>query len=177
MIKRFTLADYISTLRLGKRNRQIYFSLYDCGDGKTEKAKQLFGWKKFPFDNETNKIIAQNHDKYIATIDNKNYTNKRWYEAEYSDTCVKIYLSHKRRCYKSNLTIYEIFINDKKCFISTDKLEIELWLQEHKELWLNPNQIHKAFGVIHRAQNNEFENMRIETIVLDAYDKVIHKED
>lgn len=169
MIKRFTLADYISTLRLGKRNRQIYFSLYDCGDGKTEKAKQLFGWKKFPFDNEANKIIAQNHDKYIATIDNKNYTNKRWYEAEYSDTCVKIYLSHKRRCYKSNLTIYEVFINDKKCFISTDKLEIELWL--------NPNQRHKAFGVIHRAQNNEFENMRIETIVLDAYDKVIHKED
>ena len=77
MIKRFTLADYISTLRLGKRNRQIYFSLYDCGDDKTQKAKQLFSWKKFPFDNETNKIIAQNHDKYIATIDNKNYTNKR----------------------------------------------------------------------------------------------------
>ncbi len=29
-----------------------------------------------------------------ATIDNTNHTNKRWYEAEYSDTCVKIYLSH-----------------------------------------------------------------------------------
>ena len=42
MTKRFTLADYISTLRLGKRNRQIYFSLYDCGEGKTQKAKQLF---------------------------------------------------------------------------------------------------------------------------------------
>ena len=177
MTKRFTLADYISTLRLGKRNRQIYFSLYDCGDDKTQKAKQLFGWKKFPFDNETNKIIAQNHDKYIATIDNKNYTNKRWYEAEYSDTRVKIFLSSKRRCYKNNLTIYEVFINDKKCFISTDKLETELWLQEYKELWLNPNQRHKAFGVIHRAQNNEFENMRIETIVLDAYDQVIQKED
>lgn len=177
MIKRFTLADYISTLRLGKRNRQIYFSLYDCGDEKTQKAKQLFSWKKFPFDNETNKIIAQNHDKYIATIDNKNYTNKRWYEAEYSDTRVKIFLSNKRRCYKNNLTIYEVFINDKKCFISTDKLETELWLQEHKELWLNPNQRHKAFGVIHRAQNNEFENMRIETIVLDAYDQIIQKED
>ena len=38
-------------------------------------------------------------------------------------------------------------------------------------------QRHKAFGAIHRAQNNEFENMRIETIVLDAYDQVIQKEE
>lgn len=59
MIKRFTLADYISTLRLGKRNRQIYFSLYDYGDNKTQKAKQLFGWKKFPFDNETIKLLLK----------------------------------------------------------------------------------------------------------------------
>lgn len=177
MTKRFTLADYISTLRLGKRNRQIYFSLYDNGTGDTKKPKPLFTWQRFPFDQETNKIIAQNHDRFIATIDNTNHTNKRWYEAEYSDTCVKIYLSHKRRCYKNNLTIYEVFINDKKCFISTDKLETELWLQNHKELWLNPKQRHKAFGVIHRAQNNEFENMRIETIVLDAYDQIIQKED
>lgn len=125
----------------------------------------------------TTNNIAQNHDRFIATIDNTNHTNKRWYETEYSDTCVKIYLSHKRRYYKNNLTIYEVFINDKKCFISTDKLETELWLQNHKELWLNPKQRHKAFGVIHRAQNNEFENMRIETIVLDAYDQVIQKEE
>lgn len=177
MTKRFTLADYISTLRLGKRNKQIYFSLYDCGDSKTQKAKPLFELIKFPFDKETNKIIAQNHDRFIATIDNTNHTNKRWYEAEYSDTCVKIFLSNKRRRYKNNLIIYEVFIKDKKCFISTDKLETELWLQNHKELWLNPKQRHKAFGVIHRAQNNEFENLRIETIMLDAYDQVIQKED
>ena len=62
MTKRFTLADYISTLRLGKRNKQIYFSLYDCGDSKTQKAKPLFEFIKFPFDKETNKIIAQNHE-------------------------------------------------------------------------------------------------------------------
>ena len=137
MTKRFTLADYISTLRLGKRNKQIYFSLYDCGDSKTQKAKPLFEFIKFPFDKETNKIIAQNHDRYISTIANTNYFDFEWRE---SDTCVKIYLSHKRRCYKNNLTIYEVFINDKKCFISTDKLETELWLQNHKELWLNPKQ-------------------------------------
>ena len=128
MTKRFTLADYISTLRLGKRNRQIYFSLYDCGNEKTQKANPLFTWQRFPFNQETNKIIAQNHDRFIATIDNTNHTNKRWYEAEYSDTCVKIYLSHKRRIYKNNLTIYEVFINDKKCFISTDKLELYYFL-------------------------------------------------
>ena len=173
MVKRFTLADYISTLRLGKRNRQIYFSLYDCGDGKTQKSKQLFGWKKFPFDNETNKIIAQNHDRFIATIDNKNYTNKRWYEAEYSDTRVKIFLSNKRRCYKNNLTIYEVFINDKKCFTSTNQHETHKWLMDNQELWLNPNEKHKIFGLIHNAQNNKFEKMYIDTIVLDEYDNVI----
>lgn len=173
MTKRFTLADYISTLRLGKRNKLIYFSLYDCGDSNTQKAKPLFEFMKFPFDNKTKKIIAQNNDRYVSTIANSNYYDFEWRE---SDTCVKIYLSHKRRRYKNNLTIYEVFINDEKRFISTNKLETELWLQEHKELWLNPNQRHKAFGVIHRAQNNEFENMRIETITLDAYDQVIQKE-
>lgn len=86
---------------------------------------------------------------------------------------------------KYNKTQLENYVNKAKeqsefwqeCFISTDKLETELWLQNHKELWLNPKQRHKAFGVIHRAQNNEFENMRIETIVLDAYDQIIQKED
>ena len=43
-------------------------------------------------------------------------------------------------------------------------------------IYKNLKQRHKAFGVIHRAQNNEFENMRIETIVLDEYDKVIQKD-
>ena len=54
MTKRFTLADYISTLRLGKRNKQIYFSLYDNGTGDTKKSKPLFTWQRFPFDQETN---------------------------------------------------------------------------------------------------------------------------
>lgn len=89
MTKRFTLDDYISTLRFKKRNQGIYFSLYDNGTGDTKKPNCLFGWQKFPFDKETNKIIAQNHDRYIATIDNTNHTNTRWYEAEYSETCVK----------------------------------------------------------------------------------------
>ena len=173
MTKRFTLADYISTLKIGKRNRQIYFSLYDNGNNKTKKPECLFSWQKYPFDKETNKIIAQNHDRYVTTIVNYNHTDYEWWK---SDTCVKIFLSNKRRHYKNNLKIYQVFINNKKCFISTDKLETELWLQNHKELWLNPKQRHKAFGVIHRAQNNEFENMRIETIVLDEYDKVIQKD-
>lgn len=176
MTKRFTLADYISTLRLGKRNKQIYFSLYDNGTGDTKKSKPLFTWQRFPFDQETNKIIAQNHDRFIATIDNTNHTNKRWYEAEYSDTCVKIYLSHKRRNFKNNLKIYQVFINNKKCFTSTNQHEIHKWLMDKQELWLNPNEKHKIFGLIHNAQNNKFENMYIDTIVLDEYDNVLQND-
>lgn len=44
MTKRFTLTDYISTLKIGKRNRQIYFSLYDNGNNKTKKPECLFSW-------------------------------------------------------------------------------------------------------------------------------------
>ena len=32
---------------------------------------------------------------------------------------------------------------------------------------------HKIFGLIHNAQNNKFEKMYIDTIVLDEYDNVI----
>lgn len=170
MIKRFTLADYISTLRLGKRNRQIHFSLYDNGNAKTKKPQCLFSWEQFPFDKEINKIIAQNHDRYVATIVNYNHTNYEWHE---SDTCVKIFLSSKRRHYKNNLKIYQVFINDKKCFTSTNQHEVHKWLMDNQELWLNPNEKHKIFGLIHNAQNNKFENMYIDTIVLDEYDNVL----
>lgn len=49
MTKRFTLDDYISTLRLGKRNKQIYFSLYDNGTGDTKKTKSTFYLAKISF--------------------------------------------------------------------------------------------------------------------------------
>lgn len=83
MTKRFTLADYISTLKIGKRNRQIYFSLYDNGNNKTKKPECLFSWQKYPFDKETNKIIAQNHDRYVTTIVNYNHTDYEWWEIRY----------------------------------------------------------------------------------------------
>lgn len=170
MTKRFTLADYISTLKIGKRNRQIYFSLYDNGNNKTKKPECLFSWQKYPFDKKTNKIIAQNHDRYVTTIVNYNHTDYEWWK---SDTCVKIFLSNKRRHYKNNLKIYQVFINNKKCFTSTNQHEIHKWLMDREELWLNPNEKHKIFGLIHNAQNNKFEKMYIDTIVLDEYDNVI----
>lgn len=170
MTKRFTLDDYISTLRLKKRNQGIYFSLYDNGTGDTKKPNCLFSWQKFPFDKETNKIIAQNHDRYVSTIANSNYFDFEWRE---SDICVKIFLSSKRRHYKNNLKIYQVFINNKKCFTSTNQHETHKWLMDKQELWLNPNEKHKIFGLIHNAQNNKFENMYIDTIVLDEYDNVV----
>ena len=43
-MKPFTLAEYMRTLRLGKRgrNKMIKFSLYDSGDAREKKAKRLF---------------------------------------------------------------------------------------------------------------------------------------
>lgn len=35
---------------------------------------------------------------------------------------------------------------------------------------------HKIFGLIHNAQNNKFENMHIDTIVLDEYDNVLQND-
>lgn len=173
MTKRFTLADYISTLKIGKRNRQIYFSLYDNGNNKTKKPECLFSWQKYPFDKETNKIISQNHDRYVTAIVNYNHTDYEWWK---SDTCVKIFLSNKRRHYKNNLKIYQVFINNKKCFTSTNQHEVHKWLMDREELWLNPNEKHKIFGLIHNAQNNKFENMHIDTIVLDEYDNVLQND-
>ena len=174
-MKPFTLAEYISTLRFGKRgrNKNIFFFLYDSGDAKDKKAKPLLEWKTFPFDKATNKIIAQCHDKFVTMIDTVNYTDYEWRE---SDTCVKIYLSEKSKHYKNNLKIYQVFINNKKCFTSTNQHEVHKWLMDKQELWLNPNEKHKIFGLIHNAQNNKFENMYIDTIVLDEYDNVLQND-
>ena len=75
-----------------------------------------------------------------------------------------------------NLKIYQVFINNKKCFTSTNQHEIHKWLMDKQELWLNPNEKHKIFGLIHNAQNNKFENMYIDTIVLDEYDNVLQND-
>ena len=78
--------------------------------------------------------------------------------------------------YKNNLKIYQVFINNKKCFTSTNQHEVHKWLMDRQELWLNPNEKHKIFGLIHNAQNNKFENMHIDTIVLDEYDNVLQND-
>lgn len=174
-MKRFTLAEYLSVLHLGKRNKNIFFSLYDNGNPKKKKGTPLFKGAKFPFDKEINKIIAQNHNRYITTIDTKNLSS--CWDVYETNTYVKIYLSNKYKHYKDKLKIYEIFINNKKCFTSSNQYEIYEWLLNNKELWLNPKDKHKLIGLIHRAQNNEFDNMFIDTIVLDKYDNVIQKED
>lgn len=174
-MKPFTLAEYMRTLRLGKRgrNKMIKFSLYDSGDAKKKKAKRLFEWKTYPFDREANKIIGQYHNRFITMIDTVSYVDYEWRE---SSTHIKIYLSEKSKHYKNNLKIYQVFINNKKCFTSTNQHEIHKWLMDKQELWLNPNEKHKIFGLIHNAQNNKFENMYIDTIVLDEYDNVLQND-
>lgn len=90
-MKPFTLAEYMRTLRLGKRgrNKMIKFSLYDSGDAKKKKAKRLFEWKTYPFDKEANKIIGQYHNRFITMIDTVSYVDYEWRE---SSTHIKIYL-------------------------------------------------------------------------------------
>ena len=46
-MKPFTLAEYMRTLRLGKRgrNKMIKFSLYDSGDAKKKKLKDFLNGK------------------------------------------------------------------------------------------------------------------------------------
>ena len=112
-MKPFTLAEYMRTLRLGKRgrNKMIKFSLYDSGDAKKKKAKRLFEWKTYPFDKEANKIIGQYHNRFITMIDTVSYVDYEWRE---SSTHIKIYLSEKSKHYKNNLKIYQVFINNKK---------------------------------------------------------------
>lgn len=151
----------------------IKFSLYDSGDAKKKKAKRLFEWKTYPFDREANKIIGQYHNRFITMIDTVSYVDYEWRE---SSTHIKIYLSEKSKHYKNNLKIYQVFINNKKCFTSTNQYETHKWLMDNQELWLNPNEKQKIFGLIHNAQNNKFENMYIDTIVLDEYDNVLQND-
>lgn len=173
MIKRFTLAEYLRALRLGKRNRTIYISLYDSKTYDDKNAMPLFKRAIFPFDRNIKKIIAQNNDRFVATIDTQEYFDRIEQQKLLN---VKIYLSNKNRHYKGKLTIYQVFIDGKKSFTSSNKLETEIWLSNNKELWLNPNEKHKMFGVIHRAQKGEFDNLVIDTIVLDEYDNVIQND-